>query len=39
MKVDKSFQALLKHSGCSENAINELWKWFDYSEKKGVASF
>jgi len=39
MKVDKSFEILLKKQGCCENVIRELWKWFDYSEKMGVASF
>jgi hypothetical protein len=39
MKVDRSFETLLKKRGCSDKAIKELWKWFDYSEKKGVASF
>jgi hypothetical protein len=39
MKVGQSFEILLKKRGCSEKAIKELWKWFDYSEKRGVASF
>jgi hypothetical protein len=39
MCVDKSFEKMLKTRGCSQRAITELWKWFDYSEKKGVASF
>ena len=39
MNVDLSFETLLKRRGCSANVIKELWKWFDYSEKKGVASF
>jgi len=39
MKVDPSFEILLKQRGCSEKAIKELWKWFDYSEKKGVANY
>jgi len=39
MKAKKSFNILLKQHGCSEKAIKELWKWFDYSEKKGVASY
>jgi len=39
MKVNISFETLLRTRGCSEKAIKELWKWFDYSEKKGVASF
>jgi hypothetical protein len=39
MTVDQCFEILLKQRGCSEKAIKELWKWFDYSEKKGVASY
>jgi hypothetical protein len=39
MKAKCSFKRLLKQRGCSETAIEELWKWFDTSEKKGVASF
>lgn len=39
MPVDESFEKMLKNRGCSERAIEELWKWFDHSEKKGVASF
>ncbi len=39
MKAKDSFIILLKQRGCSEKAIKELWKWFDYSEKKGVASY
>ena len=39
MKVKNSFSILLKQRGYSENAIDKLWKWYDYSEKKGVASF
>ena len=39
MKEKNSFKLMLKQRGVSEVAIEELWKWFDYSEKKGVASF
>jgi hypothetical protein len=39
MKVKKSFDILLKQQGYSEKAIEKLWKWYDYSEKKGVASY
>jgi hypothetical protein len=39
MKLDQSFEILLKQRGFSEKAIKELWKWYDYSEKKGVASY
>jgi hypothetical protein len=39
MPTNKSFKKMLQKRGCPEKAIDELWKWFDYSEKKGVASF
>jgi hypothetical protein len=36
---DPSFKAMLQNEGYSEGVIEELWKWYDYKEKKGVASF
>jgi hypothetical protein len=39
MKAKNSFNVLLKQRGYSEKAIEKLWKWYDYSEKKGVASY
>ncbi len=39
MNAKISFSHLLKKRGYSENAINKLWEWYDYSEFKGVASF
>ena len=39
MKVKKSFKVLLKNRSYSDDAINKLWTWYDYSERKGVASF
>jgi len=39
MKAKFSFKQLLKQRGCSETAIEELWKCFDTLKKKGVASF
>jgi len=29
----------LQNLGCTEEMIEELWKWYDPTEKKGVASF
>ena len=29
----------LQKQGYSERMIEELWKWYDPSQKKGVASF
>ena len=34
-----SFSVLLKKLGYSDKTIKELWKWYDSSEKKGVASW
>jgi len=39
MKAKNSFNVLLKKQGYSEKVIEQLWKWYDYSEKKGVASY
>gem|GEM_PF-2591169 len=39
MKAKNSFTVLMKQQGYSEKAIDKLWRWYDYSEKKGVASF
>jgi hypothetical protein len=33
-----TLKAMLKKEGYSERMIEELWKWYDPSEKKGVAS-
>ena len=33
------FRDLIIKRGYSERAVDELWKWYDFSEKKGVASF
>ena len=35
----EGFRHLLIASGCSREAADELWKWYDSAEKKGVASF
>jgi hypothetical protein len=33
------FRNLIVKRGYSEKVADELWKWYDFSEKKGVASF
>ena len=38
-ETEQKFKRLLVDSGYSEKAAQELYKWYDYSEKKGVASF
>jgi hypothetical protein len=39
MKPSKKYFQVLRGRGYSTNAIEEMWKWCDYSEKKGIASF
>ena len=39
MKANNSFKILMKQRGYSQEAIEKLWPWYDYSERKGVASF
>ena len=39
MKPTKPFKDILRAQGYSTKTIEKLWKWYDYSEKKGVASF
>jgi len=34
-----AFKNLLISYRHSEKVAGELWKWYDFSEKKGVASF
>lgn len=39
MDTFENFKKAMQNKGFSEKAIEEMWKWYDYSEKKGVASF
>jgi hypothetical protein len=39
MRPPQHWKSLLRTYGYSEKAIREVWKWYDFSEKKGVASF
>ena len=39
MNPTRSFRVLLKRYGYSDKLIEELWKWYDPSERKGVASY
>ena len=39
MKTSDDFYKMLKVVGYSTEALEELWKWYDYSEKQGVASY
>ena len=35
----ESLRTQLQEHGFSDEMIEELWKWYDSSEKKGVASY
>jgi hypothetical protein len=39
MKPNKTFKQLLKSQRYSKETIDKMWKWYDYAEKKGVASY
>jgi hypothetical protein len=39
MKDKFDFKLLLTRHNYSEKSIKELWKWYDPTEKKGVASY
>jgi hypothetical protein len=38
-KAKLNFRILFVSYGYSEEVADELWKWCDFSEKKGAASF
>ena len=35
----RSFKKLLATYGHKIKSVDELWKWYDFSEKTGIASF
>jgi hypothetical protein len=39
MKPIISFVFLLRLNGYSKKTIEEIWKWYDFSEKKGAANW
>jgi len=39
MEAILAFVVLLRQHGYSEKAIEEIWKWYDFSERKGIASW
>jgi hypothetical protein len=39
VKNVKNFEKLLSEKKYSSEAIKEILKWYDYSDKKGVASY
>ena len=38
-ETKRSFKNLLKGHGHRLKSLDELWKWYDFSEKTGIASF
>lgn len=36
MKPPSSFMRILKKRGYSIEAVGEIWRWYDYSERSGV---
>jgi hypothetical protein len=32
-------ESLLAKAGCSKEVAEEIWKWYDSTNKKGVASY
>ncbi len=38
-KAKRTFKTMLVSYGCSEKVADELWKWYDFSEKKGVVNY
>jgi hypothetical protein len=38
-KPPENLRVQLRKQGFTDEMIKELWKWYDYSEKKGVASY
>jgi hypothetical protein len=39
MKPTRHFRLLLKRHGYAHGVIDEIWKWYDFSEKKGAANW
>jgi len=38
-KAKHTFKTMLVNYGYSKKVADELWKWYAFSEKKGVASY
>jgi len=36
METPIALKTVLKKKGYSDKAIKEIWKWYDFSERKGV---
>ena len=38
-KAKRAFEIMLISYGYSKKVVDKLWKWYDSSEKEGVASY
>jgi len=38
-KAKRVFKELIQKRGYSEKFADQLWKWYDFSDKKGVATY
>jgi len=36
LEAPLTFRFMLKKKGCSAKAVSEIWKWYDFSERKGI---
>ena len=36
LKEPITFKFMLKQKGYSDRAVEEIWKWYDFSERKGI---
>jgi hypothetical protein len=39
MKPPSRLRFILKQCGYSDNTIREIWKWYNFSDRRGVASY
>ena len=38
-RAKRTFKEWIARRGYSEKVADELWKWYDFSDKRGVSSF
>jgi len=36
LKEPITFKFMLKQKGYSDRAVEEIWKWYDFTERKGI---
>jgi len=39
MKPPSSLRSMLKRNGYSEKTVEAIWKWYDFDDRKGAASY